>query len=248
MRLHTLFFSPTGTTATVVKRIASHFDEKKYYDLTLPKARQIDYHFDEEDVLLIGVPVYSGRIPRVIDQWLYQLKGKGQACILVAVYGNRAYEDALLELKERLLEQNFKPIAAGAFIGQHSYTDKVGHQRPDEKDLEWCDTFYNKIQLNKTTVVDVPGQKPYRPLKSADGIGPKVNERCLKCGLCVIKCPTGALSYGGGMKINASICIKCHACVQACPMFAISFDDQLNQTIEWLEEHAFLRREPELFV
>lgn len=44
--------------------------------------------------------------------------------MLVSVYGNRAYEDALLEMFDIAKDSRFILITASAFIGEHSYSTK----------------------------------------------------------------------------------------------------------------------------
>ena len=42
-------------------------------------------------------------------------------------------------LKDLAVEAGFKPIAGGAFIGEHSFADSkfpIAHRRPDQKDNE----------------------------------------------------------------------------------------------------------------
>jgi NADH-quinone oxidoreductase subunit F len=53
---------------------------------------------------------------------------------------------------------------------------------------------------------------------------PQIDEdKCKGCGLCIKKCPTGAIT--GNKKevhvINESLCIKCMACVEACRLNAV---------------------------
>lgn len=62
------------------------------------------------------------------------LKGSNTLAIIAAVYGNRHYDDALLQMKDILTERGFCVIAAGAFIAEHSVFPSVATRRPDEGD------------------------------------------------------------------------------------------------------------------
>jgi hypothetical protein len=75
--------------------------------------------------LLAVVPVYGGRVPEVALERLRALKGNGGPAIAVVVYGNRAYEDALLELHTELTANGYKVIAAAAFIAEHSIVRSI---------------------------------------------------------------------------------------------------------------------------
>ena len=69
------------------------------------------------ELCVIAVPVYGGRVAATALQRLQRLKGNGSSAILVVVYGNRDYEDALLELRDTTVQLGFVPLTAGAFIG-----------------------------------------------------------------------------------------------------------------------------------
>ena len=250
MKVKAIYFSPTGTTKEVITTIAKSLsNEIKFVDATLEKHRK-SIPSIEEDLLIVGVPVYSGRIPHIMDSYLKSLIGNDTPCVVISVYGNREYDDALLELKDIMIERGFKPIAAGAFIGTHSYTTEVAVNRPDKKDLEICRIFANDIltSMDKKGKLLVKGQYPYKIRKAGTPFAPKIDERCLSCGICAINCPSGALTYNGKLKINESLCIKCNACIRKCPIGSIGFRDQLDPFIEWLKENCSERKEPEYFL
>lgn len=119
------YFSPTDTTKKTVEAIARGIRPViQILDLTPPAARENPYHFGPEDLLVIGAPVYGGRIPLVEEEAIRHIHGSCTPVVLAAVYGNRAYEDALLELRDLLSCQGFIPVAGGcfhwgAFLWQH---------------------------------------------------------------------------------------------------------------------------------
>ena len=64
------------------------------------------------------------------------IHGNNTPAVAVCVYGNRDYDDALLEIKDTLNGNGFRTFAAGAFIGRHCIFPKVAEGRPDASDLE----------------------------------------------------------------------------------------------------------------
>ena len=70
------YFSPTDTTKKTVEAIA-HGNRPviNILDLTLPSAREAQYHFGPEDLLVIGAPVYGGRIPLVEEEAIRHIHG-----------------------------------------------------------------------------------------------------------------------------------------------------------------------------
>jgi len=124
-----MYFSATGTTEKIVckigEEILGNINSKitiNTIDFTLPESRKNEILFNNEDVVIIGVPVYAGRVPNVLLKYLNSIKGNGALAIPVVVYGNRNYDDALIELNDILELNGFNVIAAGAFIGEHSFS------------------------------------------------------------------------------------------------------------------------------
>lgn len=269
-RINAMYFSATDTTKKVVcgitKKLSQNFQSKEKInniDFTLPKVREKVASFSEEDIVVVGVPVYAGRVPNVLLKYLKTIIGNGALAIAVVVYGNRNYDDALIELKNILKLDGFNIIAGAAFIGEHSFSNSLAKNRPDEKDMKvakfFSDATYKKI-INENTIktVFVKGNTPYRKYympKDRNGelidirkVKPKTNSNCINCKLCVELCPMGSIDFQDVTKLNG-ICIKCCACIKKCPVEAKYFDDigylKHKQELETNFKH---RKEPEVFV
>ncbi|MGI6712424.1 MAG: EFR1 family ferrodoxin [Bacillota bacterium] len=263
-KITAMYFSATDTTKKVVSGIAKELsDDFNNIDFTLPEARKNPVSFTEKDVVIFGVPVYAGRVPNVLLKYLNTISGNGALAVSIVVYGNRNYDDALIELKDILELNGFKVIAGGAFIGEHSFSKTLAQNRPDEKDMAIANDFAYQILKKITTQNDhqdvaVKGNKPYRKYympKNLDGIPvdirkvtPKTNDDCLDCKLCANICPMGSIDFEDVSKLNG-ICIKCGACIKKCPAQAKYYDneDYLRHKHE-LEIQFIQRREPELFI
>lgn len=267
-KINAVYFSPTGTTKKVVTRIVEQlsksFNEEtiNFIDFTLPKNREESPYFAKEDIVVFGVPVYAGRVPNILLNYLKTVKADGAKAVTVVLYGNRNYDDALIELSDILTANGFNVEAAGAFIGEHSFSKILAKDRPDEKDLEIVDDFakqiYEKISSEKGQAPSIPGNKEYRPYyKSLDKdnkpfdfrkVTPKTNSNCTDCKLCVSVCPMGSIDYDDVSKLNY-ICIKCGACIKICPVNAKYYDDEnyLKHKYE-LEADFAERKEPSVFL
>jgi ferredoxin len=256
-QLHTMFFSPTGGTAQVVKAVAESIgDAAIQHDVTLPSVRAEAVEFGADDVLVVGVPVFSGRVPAVAANFLEGVRGDSTPVVLVAVYGNRAYEDALLELCNICRARGFRCVAAGAFIAQHSMTPLLGTGRPDAVDLEAARVFGAaaaaslSMAENWAGELDVPGNCPYRERSSLPVMGPTTAEACRGCGVCAERCPTNAIDLDDFTTVDPERCILCGSCVKRCPEGAKSFiHPEYLKLIHKLETNfATPRKEPEWFV
>ena len=207
-------FSPTGTTEKVAAAIAEGAGAPVVrVDLSAPVAEQ---SVTENTLLLAAAPVYGGRIPGTALERLAALKGNGGPAVAVAVYGNRHYDDALLELKDSLEQNGFRVIAAGAFVAEHSIVRSIAAGRPDADDLAEARAFgaaiATKGELNGVSVPGNPEYKAYTP-SPAHPVG---DESCVTCGLCAAKCPVSAIPPEAPRTTGAS-CINCMRCVAICP-------------------------------
>lgn len=148
-----MYFSGTGTTEKVVKRIANTLGEKlgverENIDFTSKSAREKEYIFSKEDIVVFGVPVIAGRVPNLLLKFLDTIRGEGALAVPIVLFGNRNYDDALIELRDILLKDGFFVVGAGAFVGEHSFSRELGKGRPDREDLEIADILAEKVIEN----------------------------------------------------------------------------------------------------
>ena len=256
-----MYFSPTHTTEQIVQQIAERLHGHLGYGvekISITKAAQRDkqYALDKKDILVLGLPVYAGRIPAITESTLKQLIGNNTPAVIVAVYGNRDYDDTLLEMKDMLSAQGFIIVAAGAFIGEHSFSYKLASSRPDGQDMLAASEFATQTAKKLESIIDdgnaenitVKGSNPYKKRAVTPAFAPKTKESCNECMICYNECPTGAISTDPKVA-DAQKCIRCCACVKSCPLDAKYFDNEimLKSTI-WLEENFMPRKEPEIFI
>lgn len=265
-KINAVYFSATGTTEKIIKNLAKKLSnhmksDVNFIDFTLAKERNEAPFFKENDLVIVGVPVYAGRVPNVLLSYLNSLKSEGALAVVVVVYGNRNYDDALIELYDILKTNCFRVIAAGAFIGEHSFSNTLAVGRPDDNDIaavsDLAMKISEKISANDYTNIEVTGNRPYRLYykpKDAQGnlvdlrkVMPKTNNCCTNCKFCVEICPMGSIDWSDVSKLNG-ICIKCGACIKKCPVKAKYYDDEnyLRHKSE-LEIEFADRKEPRLF-
>ena len=233
-KCHTLFFSPTGTTKKIVTGISKGTGlEVVEYNLTHVNQLPSIPVFSKNELVVIGLPVYVGRIPPVIIDTLALITGKETPCVLVGVYGNRAFEDMLAELEDITRENGLLPVAAAAFIGEHSFSNKLAGGRPNADDLQTAHNFgaaiMDKINSSETVPTlspgTIPGNRPYRDGFVGGGkLCPVINDNCINCNACVNACPTNAIKIVDGNKeIDKLKCTWCRACAHSCSTEGIDF-------------------------
>ena len=231
-----VFFSPTGTSEAVVRAIARGFGAEvaEPVDITRSEVRAQPLRTTPDELLVIGVPVYMGRIPALLGEWLAALEADKTPAVCVAVYGNRAFEDALIELKSAVAERGGVVAACAAYIGEHSFSAPslpTAQGRPDADDLAHAEAFGRKVRerLDAASGVGdladpaVPGDYPSpKPNKLWDVDFIAVDDSCVQCGLCAEVCPTSAVDPEDSARIDAGKCITCCACIKRCPQGARS--------------------------
>lgn len=252
---HIVFFSPTHTSAKIARAIGEGIGMGRRIEVDLTRDEGESLIEIRESIAIIAVPVYAGRVAPTALQRLRRLKGVNAPAILVAVYGNRDYEDALVELRDEAMQLGFTPVAAGAFIGEHSYSRPgmpIAEGRPDATDLQIAVQLgKNSLEkLNRTEKWEdffIKGNVPYRYVAPSTPAAPVCTETCFGCGECLEICPTHAITLNDEGKIETEIakCIKCCACVKECPNEARVFDTPYTAM---LHQKCAARREPELFL
>ena len=189
-------------------------------------------------------------MPQISLERLSALKGNGQKAVAVVVYGNREYEDALLETKDALEAGGFRVIAAAAFIAEHSIVRSIAKHRPDAEDETLCRQFAADVMAKEDDAasVRVPGNTPYKELKPA-AFHPAANENCVKCDACARQCPVGAIPLDDPSQTNNDLCINCMRCVQVCPVRSRALPDAfLTMITQMLNENAAGYKKPAIFL
>ncbi len=257
-----IYFSPTGTTQKVLESIAKGItvEDVEHINLTLPKGTQQTIPPFSDELVIIGAPVYGGRLPVEAINRFKQLKASRTLAIPIVVYGNREFEDALLELKNLVIELGFNPVAGGAFIGEHSFATKdvpIANGRPDSLDVQRAMDFGAKIKAKVTAhhspdaqkELEIPGRFPYEGGPRSLAVSPVTQEdTCTVCGTCASVCPTAAISINGSLATIIELCIRCCACIKNCPTGARVWEDSTMKNIaKWLNENCGTRKEPQIF-
>lgn len=224
-----IYFSATGTTQKIVTTVAKgmNIDSSKHYNIT--KGIDEVVNIPADNVAVFGMPVYAGRIPQIMVESLNKFTGNDTPAIMVCAYGNREFDDALLELKDIVEKNRFKVISAGAFIAEHSIFPKIAQARPDDNDLALISEFGCKsIEILKNKDISqlsetrVSGNHPYRDT-SPIPFKMKTSKECNSCGLCAKECPTQAISKESPKKVDKTKCILCAHCIAICPKKAKHF-------------------------
>ena len=246
--------SPTGGTKKVADAISMGISENiDTFELCNPESKLTDITLSEGDIALIAMPVYGGRIPTIaIERLKSRVKANNAKCAVVAVYGNRAYDDALLEMCNTCKAMGFRIVAAVGAVAEHSIIRKYGAARPDAEDIIVLKSFGEKIKeaIESDTILKegvIPGNFPYK--KPMSGQNPTADKSCKGCGKCASECPVGAIPSDNLRKVNKDLCISCMRCVNICPSQSRSIGKIMHAMITLaIKKGCAERKQNELFV
>ncbi len=251
---HLFAFSPTESSMKIGRYLLEvmgyHID---LHDLT-HEQREREYDLNSEEIAFFAYPVYGGRVPAPFLDRLKKIKGKATRAVVVAVYGNRAYEDAILEMADFLEERGFIVVAALTAIAEHCYTYQVATGRPNPTDYlrlrDYAPELRERVKCGER-VSFLPGNRPYKEGIPPATWAPKTYDNCISCGICVVSCPMGIISTENPKIItDTASCIHCLACVKNCPEASkyvqeTEFDRRVRSLEDMLSK---VRNEPELFL
>ena len=251
MSIVEIFFSPSGTSQKVGDRIAGNFSqEKEIYNLLIFNSEK---ELKSEDVAVVVMPVFAGRLPKTARERLSKIKGNDTPAIAVVNYGNAHVTDSLLELTDLLRENNFNVIAAASTVSHHSIFDGVAVGRPDDSDLKKIDEFsgkcIKKLESNESLESEIPGNRPYTDYKQLPFEISCDETVCAFCYDCVSICPEKAIPEDDPIETDLNSCSRCTACISICPEDARKFSGAAFEAKKPdFEKANSERKEPEFYL
>lgn len=253
MTTYQITFSPTGGTRRVCDLISSGIGNATVArELCEQRYDSTPIAMSEGDIAVIGMPVYGGRVPsEAVTRLRNVLRGPGM-CAIVGVYGNRHYDDALVEMQDIAAEMGLRVMAAVTAVAEHSIARCYGTGRPDASDADELTRMGKEIRAaaerdgQLSEQLSLPGNRPYKT--AGQGPKPTAGEECDACGACAKACPVSAIDPEQPKTSPSDACIGCMKCVATCPKGARGIGALLNAVTERLRPVCEGRKGNELLI
>jgi ferredoxin/flavodoxin len=226
------YFTATGNSLFVAKTIGG----KLYSIPQLLKERHFDF---EDDVIGFIFPIYGFALPKIVREFLKNIKYKSNYTFAIGTYGNM-HGSCMNNLVKYFAKRGWKLNYADAILMVDNYLPnfEISNQLQIMQDKHIDEHLKNiidninikKMYIPETTIMERIFTALVQALVSKFMNGKSaqeyiINEKCNKCGTCSKVCPTGNIEIKEKV-VFGNVCESCYGCVHNCPQNAIHLKNE----------------------
>lgn len=230
-------FSGTGNSLYIARRIAKEINEE-IIDLNVKIKNNDNSGIKTGENLIIVVPTYAWRIPRIVSKWILETEFIGAKRLWFVMdcggeIGNASkYNRKISEKKNLCYMGTAQIVMPENYIAMFKAPTPAVARKIIEKAEPLIDNVIKHIKAEeafskpRNNLYDRFMSGPINPLFYHFFVKPsafKVKTTCIGCGKCVNKCPLNNIKLDSGKPIWGKNCTHCMACICYCPVEAIEY-------------------------
>lgn len=230
-----LYFSGTGNSRYIAKKIAE-ISGDKIVSIN-QRIKENDYSSVRSDRPLVFVgPVYAGRLPRIMDDYICKTDffGTNRAYFIVTCaqtpWQTVQYVEKICEQKHfSLVGFNSVVMPQGYIAGGGTQPKEVNDKilkEAEPKIIKIAETIRDEQMLPKEQPGKAIMSKILNPIMYSMMISAKgftITNKCTGCGKCEERCPLNNIKLTNGKPVWGKECTHCMACIAGCPCEAIEY-------------------------
>lgn len=230
-----LYFSGTGNSRYVAQKIAEISGDQVISINRRLKSQDYSTVSSEKALVFVG-PIYAGRLPRIMDDYIKKVEFTGTNCAcFIGTCAQTPWQT--IRYVEKICEQkNFSLIGFNSIVMPQGYIAGGGTQPKtvNDKILKEAEPKIIKIaeaiRNDRTLPKEQPGKaimsKVLNPIMYSMMISAKgfvVTDKCIGCGKCEERCPLNNVKIVNDKPVWGKECTHCMACIAGCPCEAIEY-------------------------
>ena len=230
-----LYFSGTGNSRYAAKKIAQITGDELVSIGQKIKSGDFGEIRSEKPLVFVG-PVYAGRLPRVMEDYIRKVKFSGTQRAYFVVTCAQMPWDTVQYVEKLCAEKGFASLGFNSVVMPQGYIAGGGTQPKEVNDriLEEAEPKINSIAETIRKKQMLPKEQPgkammsrvlnpimYSMMISAKGF--RATEKCTGCGKCAQRCPLNNIRLTNGKPVWGNQCTHCMACIAGCPQEAIEY-------------------------
>ena len=230
-----LYFSGTGNSRYAAKKIAEISGDELVSVGQKIKSGDFGEIRSEKTLVFVG-PVYAGRLPRVMDEYIRKVKFSGTKKAYFAVTCAQTPWDTVRYAEKLCAEKGFTLLGFNSVVMPQGYIAGGGTQPKEVNDkilkaaepkiVSVAETIREKMPLPEEQPGKAVMSKVLNPIMYSVMIGAKrfrVTDKCGGCGKCEQRCPLTNIKMTNGKPVWGDRCTHCMACIAGCPNEAIEY-------------------------
>ena len=233
-----LYFSGTGNSRYVAKKIAEITGDGLVSIGQKLKDEDFSEIYSEKSFVFVG-PVYAGRLPRVMEEYIRKVKCSGTKKAYFVVTCAQTPWDTVQYVEKLCTEKGFSLLGFQSIVMPQGYIAGGGTQpkaindtilkEAEPKILSIAETIRDKQLLPKEQPGKAMMSKVLNPIMYSMMIRAKsfrVTDKCTGCGKCEQLCPLNNVKLENGKPTWGDRCTHCMACIAGCPHEAIEYGNK----------------------